>query len=80
MSCQKEIYLIISNLVKIKVSENGHLIHLWTLPLFIMQCFCRFYLHGFAGRDIDSDAYHQSYLTNLNLDILNKSKSNNIVS
>ena len=31
MSCQKEMYLIISNLVKIKVSENGHLIHLWTL-------------------------------------------------
>ena len=58
MSCQKEIYLIINNLAKIKVSEHGQLIHLWTLFLFIMQRFCWIDLHGFAGGDTDSNGNH----------------------
>ena len=61
MSCQKEMYLIISNLVKIKVSENGHLIHLWTLFLFIMQRFGRFHLHGFSCWEIYAERNNQSH-------------------
>mgnify|MGYP003508980022 CR=1 FL=1 len=61
MSCQKGMCLIISFLSKIKVSVFGHLIHLWTLLLFIMQRLCRFYLHGLASRNADADGYHQGY-------------------
>lgn len=61
MSCQSLICLKIKALVKIKVSENGHLIHLWTLGLFIVQRFSRFNLHGLSGRNADTNGNHQSY-------------------
>lgn len=49
------------------MSVFGHLIHLWTQDLLIMQRLCRFYLHGFAGGEPDTDDNHQCYQIYLNL-------------
>ena len=49
------------------MSVFGHLIHLWTQDLLIMQRLSRFYLHCFAGGDADTDGNHQCYQIYLNL-------------